>query len=242
MKDQTLYELLQMVPVQPGTFLMGSPEGEGKIENDERQVEVKLTRHFELGRFLVTDLVWELVMGKSLDGDPYLPKSSISWFDAVEFCSKLNELLGLPQAMVKVQKGWHLNPSSPGFRLPTEAEWEYACRAGTTEDRYGFIDDIAWYYNNSGSKVQPIGLKLPNSWGFHDTLGNVLEWCWDWHSEIRINEAYPEGPLKGALRVLRGGSSRFAAFNIRAAKRYPENPKRCHDDFGFRLARTLPRK
>jgi formylglycine-generating enzyme required for sulfatase activity len=229
-----------MISVEPGTFMMGSPEGEQGRSSDEAQRAVTLSRPFELGKFPVTNLVWHLVMDKPLEGDPFLPKVDVSWLDAAGFCQKLNEEFGLPQTMTKRGKSWMIDLGSPGFRLPTEAEWEYCCRAGTTEARYGPLEDVAWHEGNSGRQLQPVGLKLPNAWGFYDTLGNAWEWCWDWYNEELLGGTDPAGPNTGSSRVLRGGSWLRVASNVRAARRNCGDPGFCYFNFGFRLARTLP--
>jgi len=230
-----LYDLLQMIPVEPGTFTMGSPKSEYGRDNDEKQVKVSLTKDFSLGRFPVTNLVWHLIMDEELQGAPYLPKVNVSWFDAAYFCQKLNELLGLPQAMTVSEGAWSINFDSSGFRLPTEAEWEYCCRAGTLESTYGPIDEIAWTRENSGHSIQPVGLKLPNSWDFYDMLGNVWEWCWNWHKRNLQDGIDPIGPNTGYFRGCRGGSwSSYAQF----VRNYGVPGDR-RIDLGFRPARTL---
>jgi len=236
-----LHTLLQMIPVEPGTFMMGTPEGEPGRRSDEEQRETTLSRAFALGRFPVTNLIWSLVTGEPLKGEPLLPKTEVSWIDAAEFCQRLNNLLGLPQAMTQDDKDeWILDLDSPGFRLPTEAEWEYACRAGTTEARYGPLDDVAWHFSNSGKAIQPVGLKLPNQWGFYDTLGNVLEWCWDWYASSPSQTLDPTGPNRGSNRVLRGGSWINVAQLVRAGFRGNYFfPGYRSNSLGFRLAKTL---
>jgi len=228
MKDQTLYELLQMVPVQPGTFLMGEP---AERFFAFRQVEVTLTRPFELGRYPVTNLIWSLVTGDSLEGvDPLLPKTEVSWNQAVEFCQRLNDLLELPRTVSEKRCRF----DHRGFRLPTEAEWEYACRAGGPDSIYGPLDEIAWNF-----KEKPVGLKLPNAWGFYDMLGNNLEWCWDKYDSELQGGVNPEGPSEGEKRVLRGdwNSPEDRSSSTERRCSYPY-----HTLSGFRLARTLSRK
>jgi len=238
-----LHTLLQMIQVQPGTFLMGLPPGEQDSQPKEDQREVTLSRSFELGKFPVTNLIWTLVMDKPLKGEPLLPKAEISWIDSVDFCQRLNKQLGLPQAMIKGSRGeWSLDLDSPGFRLPTEAEWEYCCRAGTTEAAYGPLDDIAWHFRNSGDSAQPVGLKLPNQWGFYDTLGNVWEWCWDWHASSPTQPLDPTGPSLGSFRVLRGGSWNNGAQFVRAGVRGGNDPGSRFNNLGFRLARSVQNK
>jgi formylglycine-generating enzyme required for sulfatase activity len=236
-----IYDLLQMIKVEPGTFMMGSPPDSSVALEDEVQREVILSRPFEMGRFPVTNLVWDLVMDKPLDDtNLFLPKIFVSWVDTAKFCQKLNEQLGLPQSVKQIKGKWAIDLDSPGFRLPTEAEWEYTCRAGTQEDCYGPIDDIAWHEENSGYSTQPIGLKLSNAWGFYDTLGNVWEWCWDRHDEELLGGMDPTGPNTGSKRVLRGSSWLDDESLARAAWRANHVPGFRDGGIGFRLARTLP--
>ena len=143
-----------------------------------------------------------------------LPVADVSWFDAVRYCELLSERDGLAAA--------------GGYRLPTEAEWEYACRASTTGPRYGPLDDIAWYRANSGERPHEVGGKAPNAWGFHDMLGNVWDWCWD----VYDAEVY------GEYRVLRGGGWFDEPWSCRASVRRRSHPSLRIDDVGFRVART----
>ena len=244
MNSQDLHALLGMIPVEPGRFMMGSAESFLGSMVNEQQFEVSLSRHFELGRFPTTRLLWNFVAGTPIKGDPLSPKADVSWVDAVGFCQRLNDLLGLPQAMTKESGKWRLDLDSPGFRLPTEEEWEYACRAGTTEATYGPLDDIAWFLENSVSKPQPVGLKLPNQLGFYDMLGNVWEWCWD---EYKVNLTLDyasigyskEVPDESSFRTIRGGSWHSTRESVRVDRRAPEAPrKRVLNGSGFRLART----
>ena len=155
---------------------------------------MRISRGFNLGKYEVTQAEWQGVMGTSpsrFSGCGQCPVEQVSWDDAQEFIGSLNGRAG-----------------GNRYRLPTEAEWEYAARAGTTGDRYGNLDAIAWYGDNSGGHTQPVGQKVPNAWGLHDMLGNVYEWVADWSGD------YPGGtvtdPLRGPgsgsfYRVLRGG-------------------------------------
>ncbi len=223
---------LEMVRIPAGEFLMGSPESEHDARNSERpQHPVRITRSFYLGKYPVTQQQWEAVMASNpshFKGSRN-PVEEVSWNDCQEFLQRLNEKAG---------------DGRREFRLPTEAEWEYACRAGTTT-RYSFGDDAgqlgeyAWYRDNSGSTTHPVGQKRPNPWGLYDMHGNVSEWCTDWHAgdyyaTSPVND--PQGPESGSLRVYRGGSWRYVARNCRSAARYRLTPDTRTLTLGFRLA------
>ncbi|MEE8526801.1 MAG: formylglycine-generating enzyme family protein, partial [Thermoanaerobaculia bacterium] len=223
--------------VSPGRFSMGSPEDEqGRWEDEGPQHEVTLTRGFWLAETPCTQALWEAVTGKNPSGfeSPDRPVEKVSW----EAC----------QAFLKV-----LNDRIPGLeaRLPTEAEWEYACRAGTETSTYAgeleiletgeatLADKIAWYSKNSGSSTQPVAKKRPNGSGFHDMLGNVDEWCSDyWQDRYRPEPVEdPKGPDEGSERVFRGGAWYDYARNVRSAYRNAYDPGDRSADLGFRLAR-----
>jgi formylglycine-generating enzyme required for sulfatase activity len=161
-----------------------------------------------------------------------LPVESVSWWDAVGFCNALSQLDGLSPAYRFADDGdsvvWDV--AADGYRLPTEAEWEYACRAGTTGPRYAALDDIAWYRDNSDERVHEVGGKQPNAWGLHDMLGNVWDWCWDVY----------DAQVYGTYRVLRGGGWSDEHWSCRASVRRRSHPTLTIDDVGFRLARSRP--
>lgn len=158
-----------------------------------------------------------------------LPLTGVSWYDAVALCNQLSASAGLPPAYsidgTEVDCEW----SSPGYRLPTEAEWQYACTAGTPAYRYGPIDDIAWYAGNSGGHTHPVGTKEPNAWGLHDMLGNTWEWCWDLYDA----ETY------GSYRIFRGGGSADEERSVGSTVRRRSHPMFAIEDLGFRVAQSV---
>jgi len=164
---------------------------------------------------------------------PGLPATEVSWLDAVRFCNLLSRASGLTSCYVltddpnaqDVVCDWHAN----GYRLPSEAEWEHACRAGTPGPHYGPLDGIAWYRTNSHGTVHEVATRIPNPWGLHDMLGNVWEWCWD----VCDPDVY------GPYRVFRGGGAHDPSWSCRAGTRRKSHPTFRIDDLGFRLARSL---
>ncbi|WP_431783979.1 formylglycine-generating enzyme family protein [Streptomyces chumphonensis] len=160
-----------------------------------------------------------------------LPVESVSWRDAVAFCDALSVREGLAPAYRQLPGGEGVarNPGADGYRLPTEAEWEHACRAGTGGPRYGPLDDVAWYRRNAGERLPEVGGKRPNAWGLYDMLGTVWEWCWD----VYDAEVY------GEYRVLRGGGWFDEHWSCRASVRRRSHPDLRLDDVGFRLARSV---
>ena len=216
---------MEFVRVPAGEFLMGSTSEEA--DSDEQPVtRVRISRAFELGKHEVTQAEWEAVMGSnpsSFDecgGD--CPVERVSWDDVQEFIGRLNTLEGEAR-----------------YRLPTEAEWEYAARAGTGGDRYGEdLDAIAWHRGNSGGGTHPVGQKAPNAWGLHDMLGNVWEWVQDWYGPYPGGSVTdPQGPAAGSARVSRGGSWLSGARNCRASIRDGITPGIRDFNLGFRLLR-----
>jgi formylglycine-generating enzyme len=189
-------------------------------------------RPFLLAVFPVTQVQYASVTGRWPSGaaGDQLPVESVSWWDAVRFCNALSERDSVTPAYRLQADGegveWDL--SADGYRLPTEAEWEYACRAGTSGPRYGPLDDIAWYRDNSGERVHEVGGKQPNAWGLFDMLGNVWDWCWD----VYDAEVY------GTYRVLRGGGWFDEHWSCRTSVRRRSHPTYAVDDVGFRIARS----
>ena len=219
---------MEFVRIRSGRFVMGSPEGEAGRSADETQREVTISQDFWMGKYEVTQGEWEAVMGSNLsyfDGcGSRCPVEAVSWEDVQEFIQKLNAR--------EAGKGYR-------YRLPTEAEWEYAARAGTRGARYGKLGAIAWYWENSGGTTRPVGRKRPNAWGLHDMLGNVWEWTADWYGDYAGGAVTdPTGPSTGSARVYRGGSWSTLARYVRSAYRFYYSPGIRGHYIGFRLVRT----
>jgi formylglycine-generating enzyme required for sulfatase activity len=221
---------LEMVGLPGGTFLMGSPETDPDASDNEfPQHEVEV-RSFAIGKYPVTQDQWQAVMGDNpsyFSSDPKNPVEQVTWDDCQKFCRELYQL------------------TNKNYRLPSEAEWEYACRAGTTT-RYFFgndaaqLGDYAWYDDNSEDKTHPVGLKKPNPWGLYDMHGNVWEWCEDgWHRSYQgapVNgSAWTDNQGLSGRCVLRGGSWLLRAGNCRSARRSPNNVLNKDFSRGFRL-------
>jgi formylglycine-generating enzyme required for sulfatase activity len=222
---------MELVYVLAGSFMMGSD-----MHDNEKPVHrVTIGKDFYMGRYEVTQEQWRKVKGTTVqqqgnkvstseilsgEGDNY-PMYYVSWDEAQEFIKKLN-----------AQNDGYT------YRLPSEAEWEYACRSGTTGDYAGNLDSMAWYYDNSDGKSHPVGQKQANAWGLYDMHGNVLEWCQDWYQDS-YNGAPTDGSAwvsgGGQKRLLRGGSWYNHAIGLRSAERVRTPPDNRSNIIGFRL-------
>jgi formylglycine-generating enzyme required for sulfatase activity len=236
---------INMVLLRGGTFIMGD-----KSEIDSPLHEVAVSA-FYIDTHLVTQEQYEKLMGENpsrwkADKNPV---EQMRWSDAVKYCNARSKAEGLEPCYDL--DTWKCNFAANGYRLPTEAEWEYACRSGTTT-AYSFGDDAsklkayAWYEDNSGEKPRPVGQKPPNPWGLFDMHGNVWEWCNDFYKVDYYQESpkeNPRGPETGETKVLRGGAWKFSAESCRSAYRYNENPGYAdvcfgYDIYGFRCVRN----
>ena len=215
---------MEFVWIPPGAFRLGSASS--NADGDERPLtQVRISQGFWLGKHEVTQREWEAVMDSNpshFSGCRGCPVEQVSWGDVQEFVSRLNE-----------QEGRQV------YRLPTEAEWEYAARAGSTRDRDGELDTIAWYFDNSGARTSQVGQKRPNAWGLYDVLGNVWEWVGDRHGPYPGGTVTdPRGPRSGAKFVLRGAGWASGASSARVSNRLDVGPNDRRNYHGFRVLRT----
>ncbi len=225
---------LEMVLIPAGEFMMGSPDSDDDgLKPEKPQHRVRISKPFYLGKYEVTQEQWQSLVERNPSElkSPQNPVEHVSWEDCQVYLARLNEKLG-----GKYGK----------FGLPTEAQWEYACRAGSTT-RWSFgpsdlvLDEHAWYSSNSDDTTHPVGQKKPNAWGLYDMEGNVWEWCADWYGEDyygRSPRKDPTGPSSGRGRVVRGGSINNIASNVRSARRLLSRPTNRFNNDGFRVMMT----
>ena len=213
--------------------MVAIPNGHIALRDDRKKAKwTAEIAPFSLSKYQVTQVLYFEVTQRSPSSfrGNKKPVEEVSWNDAVWFCNLLSKHLGLKEcyAIDSKAEAVMLDSRADGYRLPTDAEWEYACRAGTRDVRHGNLDDIAWYKNNSENMTHDVGLKDPNGWGLYDMLGNVWEWCWDVYDE----EVY------GPYRVFRGGGWSDPERGCLASNRRRSHPTFAIDDLEFRIART----
>jgi formylglycine-generating enzyme required for sulfatase activity len=243
------------VLVKGGTFIMGSPADEPERGQDETQHRVTVN-DFYLARSEVTQREYAALMGNnpSESKGENLPVENVTWFDAARYCNARSEREGLNYAYTIDGETVTWNRDAGGYRLPTEAEWEYACRAGTatpfnvghtiTDEQANFYNHYGYNNNSSGNVIggyrgstSPVNSFKPNPWGLFDTHGNVGEWCWDWYGEYGAgNQTSPAGPATGTYRITRGGGWNDFPKHVRSAYRSAMPPGNGVFNIGFRLA------
>ncbi|MFM7976377.1 MAG: formylglycine-generating enzyme family protein, partial [Pirellula sp.] len=229
---------MKLVLIPKGTFMMGSPESEEARVGDETQHEVTISKDYYLGVYEVTQAQYEKVIGNNpscFQGEKIKGSSSnhpveeVSWDDAVAFCKKLSDL---PEE----------KKAGRVYRLPTEAQWEYACRASSKtaysfDDEEGLLPEHGWFNRNSSDRTHTVGLLEPNAWGLYDMHGNVWEWCSDWYGDYpKGSLSDPTGPREGSVRVNRGGSWPDEVATCRSGDRVSSDPSNRYGNVGFRLA------
>lgn len=247
-EDEEKEPFLDMVAIERGSFLMGSPWWEpGRLSHEKRH-RVTLSP-FRMSHTTITRAQYREVM--NLDeaprpGSDDHPVTEVNWFKAIEFCNRLSEREGLPPCYRIDGKDVSWVEGAGGYRLPTEAEWEYAARAGSG-GRWPFwrwqLKRFAWYSGNSGGQSHPVATRRPNPWGLFDMHGNVWEWCWDGFADYPAEHVTdPRGPAApSARRVLRGGSAWGGPGGLRSAYRVGVEPEGRDQRFGFRCVRR-PRR
>ncbi len=236
---------LSMVRIQSGSFMMGTEDDYDEWFNYSRPVREVYVDSLDIGAYEVTQDMFTRVMGDNpslMQGDGRRPVDQVSWFDAALFCNRLSELAGYMPAYDIRNRSCIFDRN--GFRLPTEAEWEYACRAGGKQryNRGDSTEDLlmaAWYRLNSEGTTHPVGLKEPNAWGLYDMHGNVWEWCNDWMKSYKqLKNRNPHGPTLGHSRILRGGGWHYDAQGCHAAYRQRARPDYKISAVGFRVVRN----
>ena len=234
-KSLALHSLSQLVLLPKGTFQMGGTKTPHKV---------KITKDFYVGKYPVTQELWKSVMGSNpskFDG-LHRPVENVSWFDCVGFCNKLSDLYGLKPAYKINGKDVSCNWSANGFRLLSEAEWEYAARGGEAYKYAGSnnVDEVAWHRDNSGGETHPVGQKKSNGFGLYDMSGNVREWVWDWYGDYSGgSQSDPTGASTGSNRGNRGGSWGYDPHDMQASSRGYSSPTNRNYYVGFRLVLPL---
>ena len=251
--DVTLYAVwqgsLQMVSVAGGSFNMGSKDG----DSDEEPVHEVTVNDFLIGKYAVTWREYEEVINKNVVWPPNsyryenAPICLVSWYDAVAFCNVLSKKEGLENVYIINATNVTADFSRNGYRLPTEAEWEYAARGGVSSKAYIYsgsddIDAVAWYEKNANLVLHTVGIKASNELGLYDMSGNAYEWCWDWYDSNYYADSpadNPTGPVSGSSRVRRGGSWFSYATTCRSTNRNSIAPSNSSSYMGFRVVRSL---
>jgi formylglycine-generating enzyme required for sulfatase activity len=257
----------EMVHINGGTFQMGSDNEYDYGSNYEKPVHTVRITSFYMAKYPVTQKEWIAIMGDNpseFKGDT-LPVENVNWYEAVEYCNRLSQREGLTPVYtinkdqqdsnnknesdkLKWTVTWNRNAS--GYRLPTEAEWEYAARGGNgspgdyTYSGSNNVDEVAWYGENSAGSTQEVGTKKPNGLGLYDMSGNIGEWCWDWFDYDYYKNSPRSDPLgasSGSLRAWRGGSWRVPVYSSRSTSRFFGDMPLQRDYIGFRLVRPAVR-
>ncbi|MBN1448324.1 MAG: formylglycine-generating enzyme family protein [Bacteroidetes bacterium] len=237
---------LDMVLIPAGSFTMG--DASGTTEPNERPAHTVSVNAFFMSSMEISQALYEQVIGfnPSQSKGKSKPVEKVTWYDALRFCNALSTRDGFQPVYTDIDGNLTADFSADGYRLPTEAEWEYACRAGTTTPYYtgstkADLDRCAWYSGNAGDAPRDRGLKEANSFGLYDMHGNVYEWCWDWYGSSYYSESVnsnPRGPAVGQQKICRGGSWFVFEYGCRSSFRSMLEPEYPGIDIGFRIVRT----
>lgn len=248
--------LLSLVKIDGGTFMMGSKDDTKIAENDEqKQHEVKVNS-FELNQLEVTVWEWKQYCKKTNTKLPKTPSwgwkdnypiTNVTWYDVIKYCNWLSKQDGLKPTYKFAGPLVVCDFNANGYRLPTEAEWEYAAKGGNKSKNTFFAgsndsNEVAWHAKNSDKRPHSVGTKLPNELGIHDMSGNVWEWCWDWYNKDYYKTEdgnNPKGPIRGEKKSVRGGSWDSQESYLRTANRISTLPDVTNEFYGFRLAKSI---
>lgn len=245
-----------LIQVKGGTFKMGSKTSDTSAELDEQKEHSVTLNTFEISKFEVTVWEWKQFIKANKMKMPIKPSwgwqdnypiNGITWNEAIAYCNWLSTKEKLQPCYSKKGPNFVCNFKANGYRLPTEAEWEFAAKGGTNSKGFRYsgsdkLEDVAWYKANSNGQPHTVGTKLPNELGIYDMSGNVWEWCWDWYNKdfYKLEKGdNPKGPEMGERRTVRGGSWDSKSNYVRPANRISTIPSKTHEFYGFRIARTI---
>ena len=236
-----------MVQISAGEFMMGALDDEDAHDYEKPRRKVTLTRDFLMGKYAVTQALWQSVMGSNPSEfkGANRPVECVSWFDCVDFCNKLSEQEGLEPVYTINDKEVTCDWTANGYRLPTEAEWEYSARGGEYHKYSGSdnVDEVAWYDGDPDVGTNVVGQKKPNAFGLYDMSGNTHEWCWDWldpfAKELCGSTEDPTGKLTGFDRIFRGGCWRYSPKHVRISTRHWSAPTGQAHYLSFRICRFI---
>ncbi len=245
-----------LIKIQGGTFKMGSKDSDGLADVDEQKEHNVNLNTFEISKFEVTVWEWKQFIKANKMKMPEKPTwgwqdnypiNGVTWNEAIAYCNWLSKKEKLQPVYTKKGPNFVCNFNANGYRLPTEAEWEFAAKGGASSKSFKYsgsnnLDDVAWHKGNSKGTPHTVGTKLPNELGVYDMSGNVWEWCWDWYNKdfYKLEKGdNPKGPEMGERRSVRGGSWDSQQNYVRPANRISTEPNKTHEFYGFRVVRTI---
>lgn len=245
-----------LIKIQGGTFKMGSKDSDGLADVDEQKEHTVNLNTFEISKFEVTVWEWKQFIKANKMKMPEKPTwgwqdnypiNGVTWNEAIAYCNWLSKKEKLQPVYTKKGPNFVCNFNANGYRLPTEAEWEFAAKGGASSKSFKYsgsnnLDDVAWHKGNSKGTPHTVGTKLPNELGVYDMSGNVWEWCWDWYNKdfYKLEKGdNPKGPEMGERRSVRGGSWDSQQNYVRPANRISTEPNKTHEFYGFRVVRTI---